>query len=169
MNKISSIILFTFLILLSGCSSYSITKYFDKDDFYLNALQYTKKTDIVKDEEVVALFTATYLNEVEKKYDDNYENFIVSVYVANNKKSETPIITIDKNSYTEDELDEKISYEKNYIEIKEIAKESKLIESIPLKNPWAKYYLIKFDKNEDLDTFILRYKLNQSQKAEISF
>lgn len=169
MNKLLSIILFTFLILLSGCSSYSITKYFDKDDFYLNALQYTKKAYIIKGEEVVAIFTATYLNEVEKKYDDNYENFIISVYVANNKKSEIPSITIDKTSYTENELDEQISYEKAYIDIKEIKKESKIIESIPLKNPWAKYYLIKFDKNDDLDNFLLRYELTKNQKAEISF
>ncbi len=169
MNKFLSTILFTLLLLLSGCSSYSITKYFDKDDFYLNALQYTKKADIVIDEEVAAIFTATYLNEVDKKYDDNYENFIVSVYVANNKKSETPIITTDKKNYTEDEINKNINYEKNYIEIKEIAKESKLIESIPLKNPWAKYYLIKFDKNDDLDNFLLIYKLSKSQKAQISF
>ncbi len=169
MNKFLSIILFTFLILLSGCSSYSITKYFDKDDFYLNALQYTKKSDIVKGDEVAAIFTATYLNEVEKKYDDNYENFIVSIYVANDKETKTPIITIDKQSYTEKELDEEISYEESYIEIKEIEKESKLIESIPLKNSWAKYYLIKFNKNEDLDSFILRYRLTKNQKAEISF
>ncbi|WP_298750746.1 hypothetical protein [uncultured Arcobacter sp.] len=169
MNKFLSIILFTFLLFLSGCSSYSITKYFDKDDFYLNSLQYTKKTDIIKDEEVVALFTATYLNKVEEKYDDNYENFIVSVYVANNKKSETPNITIDKQSYTQEELEDEKNYEKNYVEIKEIEKESKLIESIPLKNPWAKYYLIKFDKNNDLENFLLRYRLNQTLKAEISF
>lgn len=169
MNKFLSIILFTFLILLSGCSSYSITKYFDKDDFYLNALQYTKKADIVKDDEVIAIFTVTYLNEVEKKYDNNYENFIISVYVANNKQSDTPIVTIDKQSYSEKELDEKTSYEKAYIEIKEIAKESKLIESIPLKNPWAKYYLIKFDKNEDRENFLLRYKLTQNQTAQINF
>jgi len=169
MNKFLSIILFTFLFLLSGCSSYSITKYFDKDDFYLNSLQYTKKADIVKEDEVVAIFTATYLNEVEEKYDDSYENFIVSVYVANNKKSETPNITIDKQSYTQEELEDEKNYEKNYIEIKEIKKESKLIESIPLKNPWAKYYLIKFDKNEDLENFLLRYRLNQDQKSEISF
>ncbi|PLY11407.1 MAG: hypothetical protein C0626_02220 [Arcobacter sp.] len=169
MNKFLSIILFTFLLFLSGCSSYSITKYFDKDDFYLNSLQYTKKTDIIKDEEVVALFTATYLNKVEEKYDDNYENFIVSVYVANNKKSETPNITIDKQSYTQEELEDEKNYEKNYVEIKELEKESKLIESIPLKNPWAKYYLIKFDKNNDLENFLLRYRLNQTLKAEISF
>ncbi|WP_419764783.1 MAG: hypothetical protein ACNI28_00075 [Arcobacter sp.] len=169
MNKFLSIILFTFLLLLSGCSSYSITKYFDKDNFYLNALQYTKKADIVKDEEVAAIFTATYLNEVEEKYDDSYENFIVSVYVANNKKSETPNITIDKQSYTQEELEDEKNYEKSYIEMKEIEKESKLIESIPLKNPWAKYYLIKFDKSEDLENFLLRYRLNQDLKAEISF
>jgi hypothetical protein len=169
MNKLLSVILFGFLILLNGCSSYSITKYFDKDKFFLNSLQYTKKADIVKNDEVVSIFTATYLNKVDDKYENTYENFIVSVYVANNKKAETPIITLDKQSYSKDEEKEKISYEENYITLEEIKKDSKLIESIPLKNPWAKYYLIKFKKNKNIENPLLRYKLNQNQKAEISF
>lgn len=169
MKKFLSIIVLAFLLALTGCSSYSITKYFDKDEFYLNSLQYTKKADIVENNEVISLFTATYLNKVDNKYDNEYENFIVSIYVANNKKSEMPIITIDKKTYSKEELEEKINYEKNYIEIKEIAKESKLIESIPLKNSWAKYYLIKFEKNENIENLVVKYKLNQNQMAEINF
>ncbi|WP_428022916.1 hypothetical protein [Arcobacter sp.] len=169
MNKFLSIILISFLVFLSGCSSYSITKYFDKNDFYLNSLQYTKKADIIKKDEVVAIFTATYLNKVENKYDNDYENFIVSVYVANNKETTIPTITLDKKNYSNEDIEKELNYETNYAKMEEIAKESKIIESIPLKNPWAKYYLIKFNKNEKIANFLLRYRLNESQKAEISF
>ena len=169
MHKLLSIILTSFLFFLSGCSSYSITKYFDKDEFYLNSLQYTKKADIVEKEEVAAIFTATYLNKVDKKYNDNYENFIISIYKVNNNKNLTPIITIDKPNYSEDEKEKEISYEKSYVQIEEIKKESKLIESIPLKNPWAKYYLIKFEKNEEIEKLLLTYKINENQKAQINF
>jgi hypothetical protein len=169
MTKSLWILLLTFLITFTGCSSYSITKYFDKDEFYLNSLQYTKKADIIENDEVISIFTATYLNKVDDKYDDNYENFIVSVYVANNKKTGTPVITLDKQSYSEEEEKEEISYEKNYLQIEKVEKVSKMIESIPLKNAWATYYLIKLDKSKDIETPLLRYKLNENQMAEISF
>ncbi|MGB7403825.1 MAG: hypothetical protein WA916_14720 [Arcobacter sp.] len=169
MNKLLSIILFTYLLFITGCSSYSITKYFKKDEFFLNSLQYTKKADIVENNEVVSIFTATYLNKVDDKYDDKYENFIVSVYVANNKKAGTPIITLDKQSYSKEEEEDNISYKENYIKMEEIKKGSKIIESIPLKNPWAKYYLIKFEKNKNIENPVLTYKFSEKQKAEISF
>lgn len=169
MNKLLSIILFTYLLFITGCSSYSITKYFNKDEFFLNSLQYTKKADIVENNEVISIFTATYLNKVDDKYDDKYENFMVSVYVANNKKAGTPIITLDKQSYSKEEEDDNISYKENYTKMEEIKKGSKIIESIPLKNPWAKYYLIKFEKNKNIENPVLRYKFSEKQKAEISF
>ena len=169
MNKLLSIILFTYLLFITGCSSYSITKYFNKDEFFLNSLQYTKKADIVENNEVISIFTATYLNKVDDKYDDKYENFIVSVYVANNKKAGTPNITLDKQSYSKEEEENNISYKENYIKMEEIRKGSKIIESIPLKNPWAKYYLIKFEKNKNIESPVLTYSLNEKQKVEISF
>lgn len=139
-------------LFFTACSSYSITKYFKKDEFYLKALQETKKSDILEKNEVKAIFTATYLNRVNKKFNDGFENFIVSIYEVN------------KSNQVDIELNDK-----KYLEIDKIAPNSELIKSIPLKNSWATYYLVKFSKDEDIDKLILKFKNQDNQEALLIF
>lgn len=153
MNKVLITVGLFFTIIFSGCSSYSITKYFNKDDFFLKALQETKKSDILKNNEVKVIFTATYLNRVSKEYENNFENFIISVYE-----------TEEKNTKLNVSLNETVASE-----ITSIKKESNLLKSLPLKNTWAKYYLVKFNKIEDSENLNLKYFSQDNEEVSLSF
>lgn len=144
-----------FTIIFSGCSSYSSTKYFGKDDFYLKALQETKKADIVVNNEVNSIFTATYLNRVDKKYDNEFKNFIISLYSTTNNKIENPIFILN------DEI--------NYINIEKIEKDSELIKSIPLKNSWSNYYFVKFKVENSIKKLKLTFKNPEDLEAHLDF
>ena len=152
MNKFLISLGLSSTLFFSACSSYSITKYFDKDEFYLKSLQETKKSDILINNEVKAIFTATYLNRVDKKFDDNSLNFIVSIY------------EVEKSESFEIELNER-----KYKELTKIPNDSELIKSIPLKNSWATYYFVKFDKNEEDKSLSLKFKNQYNQETLLNF
>ncbi len=132
------LIIFSLFITLffTACSSYSVTKYFEKDDFYNRALQYTKKADILKDNEISIMLNATYLNSLDSKYNNEYENFIIGVYHTNSKvkglKNKDYILLLNNK-------------EPEIINPIKIAGE---LNNLPLKNYWAKYYLISFKKEK---------------------
>ena len=152
MNKFLISLGFTSTLFFTACSSYSITKYFDKDEFYLNSLQETKKSDILINNEVKAIFTATYLNKVDEKYDNEFVNFIVSIYEV--EKSNDFALELNGRKYTE---------------LTKIASDSELIKSIPLKNSWATYYFVKFEKSEEDKAISLKFKNQNNQEALLSF
>ena len=146
-------------LFITGCSSYSITKYFDKDEYYNNSLQYTRKADILDNNDVKAIINATYLNSVDNKFNNDYENFIIGVFIVDDTKEEglkNPLYTLLLN-------------EKTPISIKELKKEDKL-NGVPLRNHWAKYYFVSFDKEkigffeERNDDLILSYE-NKIEKT----
>ena len=80
-------ILFFLIISLffTSCSSKNNAfKYFEKDDIETKGIHYTKKIDIVKNEEIDIIFWATYLNKIDKDISaENKEVFFVSLYFAN--------------------------------------------------------------------------------------
>lgn len=125
--------------LFSGCSGNHALVNFKKDQFNANALQYTKKSDITVQNNPKVLFFATYLNSVEKKYDNDTENFLVGIYFVNGEgkdfKNNGYRLVLNDNEMLE--------------EYTEIPADDEFVKNLPLKNPWAKYYMIKFDKVED--------------------
>lgn len=153
--------------IFTGCSSYSITKYFDKDEFYNKAIQYTKKADIKKETKIQVMMNATYLNSVKSEYNNDKENFIVGLYIVddeNNLGLKHPTYTLLLN-------------EKKPSSIEKINIDDFIVQNIPLKNNWAQYYFVSFDKEEvkfleeENDTLILSYKniIKQAQKASVTF
>lgn len=118
----------------TACTSYSITKDFDRDAFYNQAIQYTKKTDIISKLEPKYIMTATYLNAVDKKYKNDYENFIIGIYeVASKKTLNLKTLNLTLN-------------EEEPVDISPI-KSKNLLKSLPLKNNWANYYLVTFKRH----------------------
>jgi len=135
-------LIFLVLILslfISGCTSYSITKYFDKDEFYNKAIQYTRKSDITKENNIVAMMNVTYLNSVSKDFQNGDQNFIVGIYIVDDEKEQGlkhPTYTLLLN-------------DKEPITIQELKDNDAIKNNVPLKNHWAKYYFVSFEKEKE--------------------
>ena len=125
-------------------------KYFDKDDVETKGVQYTKKTDILKENEVDVIFIATYLNKVDKNISNsNEELFLVSVYFTN------------KNS--QDIFENNYSFSLNGVEAistQKVEKDNENFKSLMLKNSWGNYYLVKFNS---LDVYNLKIELKNKE------
>lgn len=120
-----------------GCTSNRAMTYFEKEELYAKAVQYTKKCDIIYQDQVKVMFTAAYLNSVDPRYNDDYENFIVSAYV------------VDSNEYNEpfykNDLFEILLNDTNLISIEPLSAEHDMFNNIPLDNAWTNYFLVKFN------------------------
>ena len=139
MKKNLIFLVVTLSLFISGCTSYSITKYFDKDEFYNKAIQYTKKSDIVKNNNIVAMLNVTYLNSVSKDFQNGDQNFIIGIYIVDDEKKQGlrhPEYTLLLN-------------DKEPITIQELKDNDKIKNNVPLKNHWAKYYFVSFEKEKE--------------------
>lgn len=150
-------LLFISLFFVSCSTKNNAFKYFEKDDIETKAIQYTKKTDILKDNEVDIIFLATYLNKVDKKaFDTEEESFLVSIYFTN-KESQN----IFENNYSF------LLNEVSPILVEKVERDDENLKSLMLKNSWGNYYLVKFNPQ---DTYNLNLKLtNKSSSAQLNF
>ncbi|BAK73419.1 hypothetical protein [Arcobacter sp. L] len=128
-------LLFISLFFISCGPKNSAFRYFEKKDIETRGVQFTKKTDLLKDEEVSVIFMATYLNKVDKKLSDTKnEIFLIFTYFSN---AETQ--SIKDNSY------KFLLNGKEPIFIEKVEKENENFKDLMLKNNWGNYYLVKFD------------------------
>ena len=153
-NKYISILIFiTILSFIAGCSQ-SATSVFKKDPIYAQNIQYTKIGKIIVKDEVTALVNVTYLNSVDSsKWDNGKQNFIVGLYISDEKSDETYELTINN---------------KKYEDIKDISKEDAIYENIAFRNNWAAYSIMTFDDIED-KTINLLYSDTKENNTTISF
>ncbi|PUE64072.1 hypothetical protein [Arcobacter caeni] len=152
------LLMFISLFFVSCSSKNNAFKYFEKDEIETKGVQYTKKTDILKDNEVDVIFWATYLNKVDKKISDtNEELFLVSVYFTNKESQD---IFENNYSFLLNEI-EPTSFEK-------VDKDNENFKSLMLKNNWGKYYLVKF-KSQDVYNLTIKLKNEASSSAQLSF
>lgn len=146
-------------LLFTSCTSKnSAFRYFEKSDFEAKATKYTKKADIIKNDEVDTTFFATYLNKVEKNFvDENYENFLVYTYFSNQNNQD-----LEENGFTLN-LDEN-----EPLEFEEIERDSEKFKDLMLKNYWGKYYFVKYNRIEKTN-FNLILQKDVSNKAILNF
>jgi len=160
MKIISSVFILFLTLFFSGCADKtSALNHFEKDKLSAKAIQYTKKRDLISNNEIEALIFVTYLNNVDEKYEsDNIETFILGVQIAN-KDNENFF----KDSY------KLVLNEKESVSLKGLDSNSTLVNSIPLKNPWARYYLVKFNNKEELRELNLEFIHTKYGTASLSF
>lgn len=152
-----NLLLVCFSLFFISCSSKnSGFKYFETNTIKSQAVQNTKKSDIVVDNEVNVLFWATYLNKIEKYEDLENEAFLVTLYFTKSDSQD-----INKNNY-------KLTLnEKDSLILIDVSKDEKYKDLI-VNNKWGKAYLVKFSK--DKDSLKLNLDLsNQSTKAQLTF
>lgn len=152
-------LLFISLFFVSCGPKNSAFRYFEKNDVETRGVQFTKKTDILKDKEVDVIFMATYLNKIDKKISDTKnEVFLIFTYFSN-KESQN----IEDNAY-------KIFLnEKEPILVEKVEKDDENFKDLMLKNHWGNYYLVKFDSIEDINSLKLELKNSESSRAILDF
>lgn len=179
-----------FLSILStifiGCSSTTALKHFKKDELEAKAMQYTKKADVIINEEQKVLLWATYLNNIDvKEFESKEETFLTSVYFVNKDNQELGIngysfsLSLDvskpKNEKTlnindnKKEISNSIPKSQKPISIEEISKDNELYKNILSKNTWGKYYLVKFKKIKESDKLILNLSNANANSAKLTF
>jgi hypothetical protein len=127
----------TFLTLFTGCGTNTALNYFQNDKESANAIQYTKKIDLDYKNEPKLMLFVTYLNKSRKKFDTKELNsFVIGTY----------FIGQDNHDFIEKDFKLFLN-NKSFLNIKKLSKKSELRSDIPLKNSWARYYLVNF-KNE---------------------
>ena len=155
-------ILFFLIISLffTSCSSKNNAfKYFEKDDIETKGIHYTKKIDIVKNEEIDIIFWATYLNKIDKDISaENKEVFFVSLYFANSDSQD-----LENNAYT------LLLNNKESVLLEKVEKDNENFKSLMLKNHWGNYYLVKFDSFENLTNLRLELTNQKSSKGILNF
>lgn len=152
-------LLFISLIFTSCTSKNSAFKYFEKDDIETKGIHYTKKIDILKDNEIDIIFWATYLNKIDKNISDSKkEVFLISVYFANADSQ-----SMRKNEY---------KFLLNGVEavlFEKVEEDNENFKSLMLKNHWGNYYLVKFDSLEDVNNLRLQLTNQKSSRAILDF
>ncbi|AXX92411.1 hypothetical protein CPU12_06640 [Malaciobacter molluscorum LMG 25693] len=153
MKKIFLTISCAAAIFFSGCAKNQALTNFEDTQLNPSALKYTKKTDIIVNNEPKIQFFATYLNPVHKDVDKGIESFIVGVYFVNEKEQD-----FRKYNYNV-MLNEDKPLAKPYI----LSAKSLLVKSLPIKNPWGNYYIFHFPKQ---DGYNLKLKLINDKGLE---
>jgi len=144
---------FCLIILLNGCSSYKALKHFEKNDAFTQASMYSKKADILVNNDVQTIFYASYMNKIDEGFNDKYHNFVIGIY-----------------SLKEDISDFSLSLNKNsYDKIKMLEQNSPEYQMVSLKNAWAKYYYISFKKTEHVSKLNLILRNVNYKEGVISF
>lgn len=145
-------------ILFIACTpKNSAFRYFDKGDIETTAVRNTKKADIVKNDEIDAIFMATYLNKFDPKLSPKEENFLVYIYFPNKEEQEF------KTSGYELSLNGKTP-----ILMEKLEKDDKKFQDMMLRNFWGTYYLVKFENKELVDKLQITLK-PKSSDATLNF
>lgn len=160
MKIISSLFILFLTLFFTACANKtSALNHFENDKLSAKAIQYTKKRDLIKNNEVEALVFVTYLNKIDEKYkSDTVESFILGVQIANK----------DKENFFKDSYKLTLN-EKESVSIKGLDANSSLVNSIPLKSAWARYYMVKFSNKEKLRTLNLEFVHTKYGNATLSF
>lgn len=134
-------------------------KHFNEGDAQTRGVQYTKKADIIKDNQIEVIFMSTYLNKIDKKIDaTNNEVFLVSLYFANETSQD-----IEKNGF-------KILLNENEpVYLEKIEKDNENFKDLMLKNHWGNYYLVKFDLINYAQNLKLELTNQSTSKVTLGF
>lgn len=137
-------------LLFSGCTTNSALNHFENKELNANALQFTKKSDIIIENEPKVQFFATYLNLAQKDTDKEIESFLIGVYLVNQKNQ----------NFLEQGYTLTLNGEEALAKPLEISPKSVIVKSLPIKNPWAKYYIAHFPEQKDFKLALTLEKSN---------
>ena len=151
-------LIFISLFFVSCSTKNNAFKYFEKDEIETKAIQYTKKTDILKNNEVDVIFLATYLNKTDKEITHkDQELFLISVYFTNKESQD-----VFENNYSF------LLNGTSPILVEKVERDDENYKNLMLKNSWGNYYLIKFSAKE-VYNLNLTFKDKNTNLAQLNF
>jgi len=145
------LLFFTFLFILSGCSSNNAFDLFKLDKDQERSITSLETAKIVtKDGTVSGVFSGIYLNEVYPDSFNDGENFFVYVYLKKEEKMYDP------KKLVKTKLNIKLN-DKFAVKLKELPRENKFSHLVSIKSNWNKYYLVTFltDEKRELSLSLL--------------
>ena len=133
MKKLKKILLLSPLLVLMGCSTKSNPKLNQYVKYEQNLL-YTKVATLSLANNSLVSMNITYLNSSNsKKYNNIYQNFVVTLYSEDNVQIDPKKLTMNNN---------------DLLKITKIDKKSPLYQNVAVKNNWSNYYLIQFSNTK---------------------
>lgn len=146
-------------ILFLGCSQSALSVFGEKG-VYKKGVEDTKIRYVVHKNETIALLNATLLNNSHPdNYDNDFNNFLIGLYTVDDR-----VIDLEYTRKYQLRLNGKEIYKYQLI-----SKESEQYKSIPVKNPYATYYIISFKKQNSETTLNLEYKYSTYNKVSLPF
>jgi hypothetical protein len=156
------IVLFLFIIFFSACTQKSAFSVFEEIGSSKIGIDYTKIEHINYKNESRAIINATYLNSLNlDNLDKTFENFLVGIYISEDNIDES------KNYMNNPDYNLTLNL-KSYKKIAVLDSNNFLYKKIPLLNPYARYYLVSFEKNGS-DNLNLEYKHLNFGKVVLNF
>jgi hypothetical protein len=148
--------LLSILFLISGCTLKLDLDVLEKDIIYQNALQYTKRAEMIKELDTKATISVTYLNAVDFETYNNDEYFLIGIYMPLAK-------------YTLLDWGYSLNLNnKGFKSIEKINEDSVIYKKFPFLNKWSKHYIVKFDK-VDKNQLDINYIHKTYGKVKLSF
>ena len=170
-----------------GCSKTTAFDFFSTDIYYEKAVSNMQKASLMSNMETKALLHAVYLNNVDPDLYYDGEYFFVALHIIDDpyQRSKRGLnnpgysLTIQGNK----EIQEKEFFEPedvnasqdlqefNYLEameVTELDEDHDLRLSMPIRNQWNSYYIVKFESSSD-SKLVLYFESDRYGKAGLTF
>lgn len=135
----------------------SAFKYFNKSKLEVQAIQNSKKIDILEENEPKTLIWVTYLNKIEGYEDTASEKFLISLYFPNAKNQN--LLSLDYDILLNDN---------KFTNIQKIDKYDEKYSKISNTNSWGNSYLVEFHTMKEIYKLNLKLSINSSL-AQLEF
>ena len=147
-----SIVLFIFIIMLTGCAdkdAFSKFKLIKDEELAFDNVMFSK---VVKEKKVYAVVSAVYLNAVYPKRFDK-ESFYIIIFAKNKKLLDNFSVTLNGN---------------NVLELQKLPPQNEFTHLLDIKNEWSSYYLAKF-ATQNSGKLTLEVSLSNQAKTTLVF
>jgi hypothetical protein len=181
-------------IIFTACSQTNAFDFFSSDTYYEKAVSNMQKVSLMRDMETKALVHAVYLNNVDPHIYFGDEYFYVAMHIIEDaydpkkhglknldyrlrminehtEKAEDDITKMPEYKDTAVVQEEKKETEIAYfdpIEATELDEDHKLRRTMPIRNQWNHYYLVRY-KEVNASVLRLSFENDQYGKAQLTF
>ncbi len=195
MNKLLVLAALGSSLMLGGCSKTTAFDFFSSDTYYEKAVSNMQKVSLMRDMETKALLHAVYLNNVDPHIYSGDEYFYVAIHIIEDaydpkrhglKNLDYRLRMVKKGKTQEDQDivkmpgyngeakdEDTVSAKDNImymdpIEATELDEEHKLRRTMPIRQQWNHYYIVRFNE-VNASELTLSFENDQYGKVPLKF